>query len=347
MERTDSQETPPTPLFDDDVSQPLEPFPRTEWKGDGWEMHLRQPNKKKITGQRFWKKIFVKLVMQADCVLLQLFNQAADKDPFQELPLQPCYSVSDIGAQQYDQFGKIFTLKLQYIFYKERPGVRPGQVKKAERITNKLSQFAAYAIQGDYQGVKEFGSDLKKLGLPVEHAPQVSQLMKLGSLNYEDLKQFSVSIEEALFTLQAHRDRALHYKMEEVQITVVDELYVEQSAEGCVEKQIARVRLFFLGFLTGMPDVELGINDMRRQGKEVVGRHDIIPVITEEWIRLEAVEFHNCVQQVEYNETHIIKFKPPDACYIELLRFRIRPPRNRELPLQLKAAICITGNKVN
>lgn len=346
MERTDSQETPPTPLYDEDMSQPLEPFPRTQWKGDGWEMHLRQPNKKKITGQRFWKKIFVRLVTQADCVLLQLFNQATDKDPFQELPLQPCYSVSDIGTQQYDQYGKIFTLKLQYIFYKERPGVRPGQVKKAERITNKLSQFAAYAIQGDYQGVKEFGSDLKKLGLPVEHAPQVSQLMKLGSLNYEDLKQFSVSIEEALFTLQAHRDRALHYKMEEVQITVVDELYVEQSADGCVDKQIARVRLLFLGFLTGMPDVELGINDMRRQGKEVVGRHDIIPVITEEWIRLEAVEFHNCVQQDEYNKTHIIKFKPPDACYIELLRFRVRPPKNRELPLQLKASICVTGNKV-
>jgi hypothetical protein len=50
---------------------------------------------------------------------------------------------------------------------------RPGQVTKAERITNKLTQFAAYAIQGDYQGVKEFGSDLRKLGLPVEHAPQV------------------------------------------------------------------------------------------------------------------------------------------------------------------------------
>lgn len=45
---------------------------------------------------------------------------------------------------------------------------------KAERLTNKLSQFAAYAIQGDYQGVKEFGSDLKKLGLPVEHGAQVS-----------------------------------------------------------------------------------------------------------------------------------------------------------------------------
>ncbi|XP_053981812.1 protein stoned-B [Hylaeus volcanicus] len=346
LTRTDSQETPPTPLFDEDVSQPLEDFPRINFTGEGWEMQLRQPNKKKITGQRFWKKIFVRLVYQGDNPVLQLFNNSEDKDPFQELPLLPCYSVSDIGAQQFDQYGKIFTVKLQYIFYKQRPGVRPGQVTKAERLTNKLSQFAAYAIQGDYQGVKEFGSDLKKLGLPVEHAPQVSQLFKLGSQNYEELKVFSCAIEEALFRLSAHRDRALNYKMEEVQITVVDELYVEQSADGHVDKQIARVRLFFLGFLTGMPDVELGINDMWRQGKEVVGRHDIIPVVTEEWIRLENIEFHACVQQDEYEKSRIIKFKPPDACYIELMRFRVRPPKNRELPLQLKAVMCVTGNKV-
>ncbi|CAB3240631.1 unnamed protein product [Arctia plantaginis] len=339
-------ESPPTPLFDDDVSMPLEDFPRVKYTGPGWEMHLRQPNKKKITGQRFWKKIFVRLSYQGDNPVVQLYNAATDKEPFQELPLQACYSVSEIGAQQFDQFGKIFTVKLQYVFYKERPGVRPGQVTKAERITNKLSQFAAYAIQGDYQGVKEFGSDLRKLGLPVEHAPQVSQLFKLGSLSYEDVKQFSCCVEEALFRLVAHRDRALTYKMEEVQITAVDELYVEQDAEGSVIKQIARVRLFFLGFLSGMPDVELGVNDLRRQGKEVVGRHDIIPVVTEEWIRVEISEFHACVQPEEFEKTQIIKFKPPDACYIELMRFRVRPPKNRELPLQLKAVWCVTGNKV-
>ncbi|CAG9101248.1 unnamed protein product [Plutella xylostella] len=349
-ERSGSQgsggETPPTPLFDDDISQPLEDFPRTKYLGPGWEMHLRQPNKKKITGQRFWKKVFVRLTFQGDNPVVQLLNTPNDKEPFQELPLQACYSVSEVGAQQFDQFGKIFTVKLQYVFYKERPGVRPGQVTKAGRITDKLSQFAAYAIQGDYQGVKEFGSDLRKLGLPVEHAPQVSQLFKIGSLNYEDVKQFSYCIEEALFRLPAHRDRALTYKMEEVQITAVDELYVEQDYDGAVQKQIARVRLFFLGFLSGMPDVEMGVNDLRRQGKEVVGRHDIIPVVTEEWIRVEDTEFHACVQPEEFTKCQIIKFKPPDACYIELMRFRVRPPKNRELPLQLKAVWCVTGNKV-
>lgn len=70
-------------------------------------------------------------------------------------------------------------------------------------------------------------------------------------MSYEDLKQFSVTVEECLFRMPVHRDRALNYKMEEVQITVVDETYVEQNALGHVEKQIARVRLFFLGFLSG------------------------------------------------------------------------------------------------
>lgn len=80
---------------------------------------------------------------------------------------------------------------------------------------------------------------------------QISQLFKIGSQNYEDMKQFSVCIEEALFRLPAHRDRALNYKMEEVQITAVDELYVDQNKDGGILKQIARVRLFFLGFLSG------------------------------------------------------------------------------------------------
>ncbi|XP_037078765.1 protein stoned-B-like [Pollicipes pollicipes] len=281
-----------TPLFDDDISQPLEPFPRTVWETAEFDMFLRQPNKKKITGQRFWKKIFVRL---ADNAVLQLFHDRKDADPFQELPLQACYSVSDVGAQQYDQYGKIFTVKLQYIFYKERPGVRPGQMTKAERITKKIGQFAISAWEGDYDRVKEFASDVRKLGMPVEHAPQISQLLKLGTQQYEDVKRFASYVEETLF----------HLHTEEVQITGVDEV-----------------------------------------GKEVVGRHDIIPVATEEWIRLEDVEFHNAIDLQAFKESQILKFKPPDGCYIELMRFRVRPPKSRELPLQAKIKYTILQNKV-
>lgn len=84
VRKSDSQESPLSPLFDEDTSQPLEPFPKPPAK-EGWDMVLRQPNKKKLTGNRFWKKIFVKL---SDNSVLQLFNKQDDKLPFQELPLQ-------------------------------------------------------------------------------------------------------------------------------------------------------------------------------------------------------------------------------------------------------------------
>ncbi len=125
--RTDSTESPQTPLFDEDTSQPLEDFP-AKYTGDGWEMMLRHPNKKKLTANRFWKKIYVKFL--TDTCVFQLFNKKEDNNPFQETPLQASYSLSDISTQQYDQYGKIFTIKLQYIFYRERVGVRPGQIAK-------------------------------------------------------------------------------------------------------------------------------------------------------------------------------------------------------------------------
>lgn len=43
---------------------------------------------------------------------------------------------------------------------------------------------------------------------------------------------------------------------------------------------------------------------------------------------------------------HCYRFRPPDACYIELLRFRVRPPKNRELPLQVRTSFSVSGNKV-
>ena len=70
---------------------------------------------------------------------------------------------------------------------------------QAERITKKLGQFAISAWEGDYDRVKEFASDVRKLGMPVEHAPQISQLLKLGTQHYEDVKRFASYVEETLF----------------------------------------------------------------------------------------------------------------------------------------------------
>ncbi|GFN97739.1 Ap-1 complex subunit mu-2 [Plakobranchus ocellatus] len=235
-----------------------------------------------------------------------------------ELPLQPCYSISDISMQQYDQFGKIHTVKIQYVFYRERVGIRP------ERITPSFVRKP-------------------KPNMILDHAPQVSELIKLGSLDLHDVESLVWALEDALMRLPCHRDKTLTYTKDEVQAEVWDEYTATIDKAGSVTSQKARVRIFFLAFLTGMPACELGISDRRRKGKEVVGRHDIIPVRTEDWIRIEEPEFHHVVDMETYERTHNIRFHPLDACQFELVRFRVRPRENRELPLQLRITQMLKG----
>ncbi len=68
-----------------------------------------------------------------------------------------------------------------------------------QRLTDKIGFLAKAVEDADYQGVKEFASDMKKLGVPLEHAPQVSaarsrrrtksveRYCKLSMTSYPDL----------------------------------------------------------------------------------------------------------------------------------------------------------------
>ena len=94
------------------------------------------------------RRVYVKLVKDKDnnpCI--QLFETKESKDAFQELPLQPAYSLSEISHQIFDQYSKIFTLKLQYIFYKETAGIRPGQITKMQKLTEKIGFLAKFQLK--------------------------------------------------------------------------------------------------------------------------------------------------------------------------------------------------------
>lgn len=210
-------------------------------------------------------------------------------------------------------------LQIQYIFYRERVGIRP------ERITPSFVRKP-------------------KPNMILDHAPQVSELLKLGCLDIDELNSFVWAMEDALMKLECSRDKTLTYTKDEVQAEVWDEYSAIIDKDGHVTSQKARVRIFFLAFLTGMPACELGISDRRRKGKEVVGRHDIIPVRTEDWIKIEDPEFHHVVDLDTYHKTHNIRFHPLDACQFELVRFRVRPRANRELPLQLRITQVVKGH---
>ena len=84
-----------------------------------------------------------------------------------------------------------------------------------------------------------------KLGMPLEHSPQVSELFKMGSLNYSDLREMQLVVEEALFRMTLHRDHLQDWRN-----PFQEELYVELYVNHY--QQLARVRIFFLAFVNGI-----------------------------------------------------------------------------------------------
>jgi hypothetical protein len=99
--------------------------------------------------------------------------------------------------QAYDIYGKIHIVKLQHISYKERVGIRPGQISRL--------------VEGH----------ITKYGLPLEHAAQCNIIAKFGSLDAFTMLSFTRAIEDALFLCEAKRDftaaNAPLYRQDEVQ----------------------------------------------------------------------------------------------------------------------------------
>uniref|UniRef100_A0A915DYY6 SHD domain-containing protein n=1 Tax=Ditylenchus dipsaci TaxID=166011 RepID=A0A915DYY6_9BILA len=164
----------PSPLYDEDDSAELGAFPE-KFTGDGWELMIRYPPKKKIMADRYWKPCYVQILLQAS------------------------YSLSDVSLQAYDVYGKIHTVKLQHILYKERVGIRAGQISRL--------------VEGH----------MTKYGMPLEHAAQSNILAKFACLNVDELTTFTNCVEDLLFHCTVKRESNPVHKQDEVQIHCYDE----------------------------------------------------------------------------------------------------------------------------
>jgi hypothetical protein len=130
---------------------------------------------------------------------------------------------------------------------------------------------------------------------------------------------------------------------------VVDEYKCKLDKECRILEHKSRTRVFLISFLNDVnPTIEVGLNDCLRHGKEIVGRYDIIPIKTEQWIAPELFDLNeNVVDPDEFQKTHSLKcVQMPDNILVEILRFRTRPRRNYELPLKIRSFFNMVNRRV-
>ncbi|NWT84248.1 STON2 protein, partial [Lanius ludovicianus] len=276
---------------------------------DGWPMMLRIPEKKNIMSSRHWGPIYVKLT-KSGCI--QLFYEKGLEKPFRELKLEINHEISERKLQNYDENGRIHSVRLDRTTYKEKKKYQPKPA--------------------------------------IAHTAEREQIIKLGTTDYEDFLSFITAVQDTLMNLPASSTDlstvGLNYQEEEITVDVRDEFHgILGKGDSVILQHSVLTHVYVLSFLSGLAECRLGLNDILIKGNEIVARQDIMPTTTTKWIKLYSCRFHSCVDEDVFNNSRIILFNPLDACRFELMRFRT-VFAEKTLPFTLRTAASINGAEV-
>ncbi|XP_062974003.1 stonin-2 isoform X2 [Elgaria multicarinata webbii] len=276
---------------------------------DGWPMMLRIPEKKNIMSSRHWGPIYVKLT-ESRC--LQLFYEKGLEKPFKEFKLDISHEISEPKLQNYDENGRIHSVRIDRTTYKEKKKYQPKP--------------------------------------SVSHTAEREQVIKLGTTSYEDFLSFIRAVQDTLMDLPASLTDlstvGLNYQEEEITVDVKDEFYgILAKGDNRILQHHVLSRVHVLTFLSGLAECRLGLNDILVKGNEIVSRQDIMPTTTTKWIKLHDCHFHSCVDEEAFASARVILFNPLDACRFELMRFR-SVFSEKMLPFTLRVAASINGAEV-
>ncbi|XP_053143648.1 stonin-2 isoform X2 [Hemicordylus capensis] len=276
---------------------------------DGWPMMLRIPEKKNIMSSRHWGPIYVKLTESG---YLQLFYEKGLEKPFREFKLDINHEISEPKLQNYDENGRIHSVRIDCTTYKEKKKYQPKPA--------------------------------------VTHTAEREQVIKLGTTNYEDFLSFIRAVQDMLMDLPTSSTDlstvGLNYQEEEITVDVKDEFYgTLAKGDNRILQHNVLTRVHVLTFLSGLAECRLGLNDVLVKGNEIVSRQDIMPTTTTKWIKLYDCHFHSCVDEEMFANARGVLFNPLDACRFELMRFR-SVFSEKTLPFTLRVAASINGAEV-
>jgi len=111
------------------------------------------------------------------------------------------------------------------------------------------------------------------------------------------------------------RPPGIKHKKNEIFLDVIEKLNMLITASGSVVKSEILGALKMKSFLSGMPELKLGLNDkalFEATGRTTKGRA----------VELDDIKFHQCVRLTRFENERTISFIPPDGDF-ELMSYRL------------------------
>lgn len=261
-----------------------------------------------------WEECFVRIDFEEK--KLRFSRPETIEEIFKEIELKSSFRRSKFRLKNLDKTTKIHVFKL--LEENCRENVEFG----LDRLTKFPEKF------------------LRKLTRPNKSEKNFRRkIVEFGQSNFDYLRSFSILVEDLFWSMKIDRIYSEKHLKQEIRIELVDEFCGEIDRFQRLSKEKCRSRVFLLAFVNGENvELEIGINDCFRHGKEINKRHEIVvnPNVEQFWIQPEQIELNSTVDLLQFEQTRLIRLVPADGQKIELMRFRTRPRQNLELPLKVK-----------
>lgn len=174
----------------------------------------------------------------------------------------------------------------------------------------------------------------------VSHEAEVEQLLKFGSTGSADMEDLVVSMEEEIFKLSPPHQQRRSYEEQELSLQITDHIWTRLDTSGGAMERAAFTQIHCLAFLNGPGDCFLALNDLRllHQDSSYGSEED-----GDLWMEIADCHFHGCVDEAEFHMSRLVKFSPPDACRVELMRYKTAVFGCTEIPFSIKAVVTVQG----
>mmetsp|Transcript_56102 Transcript_56102/g.109826 ORF Transcript_56102/g.109826 Transcript_56102/m.109826 type:complete len:433 (+) Transcript_56102:191-1489(+) len=190
--------------------------------------------------------------------------------------------------------------------------------KLAEVLRDYFNELEEESIRDNFSITYELLDEIADSGYP-----QTTESKVLREFIKNEAHQMSVDAVRpctAVTNQVSWRPDGIKYKKNEVFLDVVERLNLLVSSNGAVLRSEILGSLRMKSFLSGMPELKLGLNDKRLL--DALGRGGATGGSRSKTVELEDVKFHQCVRLSRFENDRTISFVPPDGEF-ELMSYRL------------------------
>lgn len=184
----------------------------------------------------------------------------------------------------------------------------------AEVLRDYFKELEVESIKDNFVITYELLDELMDNGYP--QTTEVKILQEYIKTESHQLNVAEMRPPTAVTNAVSWRSEGIKYKKNEIFLDVVEKLNLLVSSNGSVLRSEIVGALKMKAYLSGMPELKLGLND--KLLFEAAGRS----VAKGKSVEMEDIKFHQCVRLARFENDRTISFIPPDGEF-ELMSYRL------------------------